>query len=202
MEFRNIYLVRHGMIGIDENQKSYIGQIDLPLNEEGVKQAEELSQRLGELKISGIYCSDLKRSVKTAEIIAAPHGLSPVARVDLREISLGEWEGLTFAEVIERYPGEFKKRGADIINFRPPGGENFADLGERVIKAFNDITAESRGNVVVVGHAGVNRMILCHALGLPVEKLFNISQDYGCINRIFAGISNLRVVLMNDTGNL
>lgn len=202
MEFKYIYLVRHGKIQTDETQKTYIGQIDMPMCEEGKKQVHRLSSMLSGLKISAVYCSDLSRSVDTAKEIAGWHSIRPVIKPGLKEISLGEWEGMTFSEVIKLYPEEFRQRGADIANFCPPGGESFADCSTRVIHALQEIIRSSSGNIVISGHAGVNRMILCHALGMPVENLFNISQDYGCLNIIFAGNSQYRVTLLNETGSL
>ncbi len=200
MEFKNIYLVRHGRIRMNEEEKSFIGQIDLPLNEEGEEQVNRLSEILRKIKISSIFCSDLTRSIATAEKISIYHGISPVIKPELREISLGEWDGLTFSEVIRRYPVEFKQRGTDIVNYRPPNGESFYDCGKRVLAAFEDIVHASKGNIVIAGHAGVNRLILCHVLGLTTENIFNISQDYGCLNIIFAGNSHYRITLLNETG--
>ncbi len=200
MEFNNIYLVRHGKISTDETEKYFIGQTDLMLDEEGRAQGKRLGRILSGIKVSAVFCSDLTRSFATAEIISDYHGISPVVKPELREISLGEWDGLSFSEVIKRYPDEYKQRGRDIVKFRPPGGESFHDCGERVIPAFEEIVRESQGNIVIAGHAGVNRLIICHTMGLPVENLFNISQDYGCINIIFAGISSYRITLLNETG--
>lgn len=201
MKFKNIYLVRHGMVRMNKEQKSFIGQTDLPLNEEGEEQANRLSSILSKIKISSVFCSDLTRSVVTAERISAYHGISPVIKTELREISLGDWDGLTFSEVISRYPDEFKQRGDDIVNFCPPNGESFHQCGDRVIAAFENIIHASEGNIVITGHAGVNRLILCHVIGVPVKNLFNISQDYGCLNIIFAGSSNYRLLLLNETGH-
>ena len=200
MEFKNIYLVRHGRIMTDDDQKSFIGQVDLQLSEEGEEQANRLGRILSQVKISSVFCSDLMRSVVTAGKISVYHGIPPVVIPELREISLGEWDGLTFSEVIKRYPDEFRQRGNDIVNFRPPDGESFYDCRKRVIAAFEDIVHKSKGNIAIAGHAGVNRLILCHIMGLPVENLFNISQDYGCLNIIFAGNSNYRLKLLNETG--
>lgn len=202
MDFKNIYLVRHGKIDRDVDGKSYIGQSDIPLNEDGREQAVNLGRRLNDINITNIFCSDLIRSVETAEIIAAHHKLSPVIIPSLKEISMGEWEGISFAEMIKKLPDEYKKRGDDILNYRPAGGESFADLRDRVIPAFLKIADSASGDMVISGHAGVNRIILCYTMGLQYDKLFNISQDYGCINKIFGGISNFRIILLNDTGVL
>ena len=133
---KTIYLIRHGKIDLKDGERRYIGQIDIPLTEEGREQAKALALKLRQLKIEAIFCSDLSRSLDTAREIAKEQELVPLARKDLREISLGKWEGLKFAEVAQRYPREFKQRGADIGYFRPPGGESFADCSQRVVAAF------------------------------------------------------------------
>ena len=88
----------------------------------------------------------------------------------LREISLGKWEGRSFSEVQQRFPVEFDARGQDIENWRPPGGESFADCRERVMGAVGNILRKTRGNILLVAHAGVNRLILCDALGVAVAN--------------------------------
>ena len=201
MEYKNIYLVRHGKIGLKDDEKIFVGHTDLPLNDEGEEQVNRLGGILSKINISSLFCSDLVRSAVTAERISAYHGISPIIVPELREISLGDWDGLTFSEVIRRYPAEFKQRGDDIADFCPPNGESFHQCGDRVIAGFKNIVRASNGNIVIAGHAGVNRLILCHVMGLPVKNLFNISQDYGCLNIIFAGSSNYRLTLLNETGH-
>ncbi len=115
----------------------------------------------------------------------------------LREINLGDWEGFSFEEIRERFPEEYAARGRDIENWRPPGGESFADCCARVTGALAEIVAGSQGNVLLVGHAGVNRLILCSVLGIPVRNLHGIGQDYGCVNIIEYGSDRTRVQLMN-----
>jgi alpha-ribazole phosphatase len=194
---RLIYLARHGEIQPPGTHKRFIGQTDLALSEEGVRQARRLGQALGGVRLTAIFCSDLQRSLKTAEIIAEWQSVRPQARSDLREIALGEWEGLTFDEVRQRYPQEFQERGRDIAHYRPPGGESFADCHRRAVAVFEEIRASTAGNALVVGHAGVNRVILCHVLGMPLANLFRIGQDYGCLNLICCGDSGYRVKMLN-----
>ena len=167
-----------------DDEKRYIGQIDLPLSEEGVRQAALLRARLDSEDISSIYCSDLTRTRQTSEIIAAGRDIEIIERPGLREINLGEWEGRTFAEIEQSFPEAFRARGEDIKNYRIAGGESFAECNTRVIAAFGDIISSSSGHIVICGHAGVNRLILCHVLGIPIRYLFGIKQDYGCINII------------------
>jgi putative nucleotidyltransferase with HDIG domain len=181
---RRIFLVRHGAIRIDGSGKHYIGQLDLPLSQEGVRQAERLREELRYVPLSAVFCSDLDRSVATARIVAEPHGVYIDARPDLREIALGKWEGLAFDEARRLYGEDVEERGRDIVHFRPPGGESFLDCTFRVIPALYDILRTTRGDILIVGHAGVNRILLCHAMKKPLCDLFDLKQDYGCINVI------------------
>lgn len=197
MKTLTVFLIRHGKIQLPDDDKRYIGQIDLPLVEEGVRQSVCLQKRLAGEDIGSIYCSDLSRTRRTAEIIAADRCIEIVERKDLREISLGEWEGCTFADISQRFPEEFRRRGEDIVHYRITGGESFAYCGKRVIAAFYDILGSSEGNILIVGHAGVNRLILCHVLGMSLPNLFNISQDYGCLNIIKCSNSGFQVDSIN-----
>lgn len=194
---RTIYLLRHGKVKQEDEGRRYTGQLDLPLAAEGVRQAEQLRKMCDSVACASVYCSDLARSLVTAETIAAGKGAAVVARRDLREISLGEWQGCAFADIARRFPGEFRARGADIAYYRVPGGESFADCSRRVIAAFHELLAAEAGDIVIVGHAGVNRLIICHILGLPIANLFRIGQDFGCVNLIQCVGSGYRLKLLN-----
>lgn len=182
---------------MEDEQRRFIGQLDLPLNEEGRRQAHCLQKILARAEISAIYCSDLARSLQTAKIAMGVRDVKIEPRQELREINMGEWEGCAFADIARRFPQEFKERGADIAYYRVPGGESFADCSRRVIAAFHDIMASSSGNIMIVGHAGVNRLLLCYILGMPFANLFRIVQDYGCLNVIHAGKFGYQAKLMN-----
>ena len=198
MRNKTVYLLRHGKIAVGGEQRRYIGQADIPLEAAGICQAERLQGRLAKIGFAAVYCSDLVRSRETARIIADRTQACVEVRPKLREINLGEWEGLTFDEVARRFPGEFEARGKDIAYYRTPGGESFADCSQRIVAAFHAIMAEAEEPVVIVGHAGVNRLILCYVLGMPLTNLFRIRQDYGCINVIqYAGTSG-QVKLLNS----
>ncbi|CCO09210.1 alpha-ribazole phosphatase [Desulforamulus hydrothermalis] len=183
MEKRYIFLVRHGALNAREG-KRFIGQIDLPMSQEGINQAKRLSQVLSCVPLSHIFCSDLQRARHTAEIIAEKHNILPTVCQELREIYLGEWEGKSFEEICRKFPGDFIQRGKDIANFCPPGGESFSQCSRRVLPKLDEIMQTTTGNILIAGHAGVNRLILCHILGIPLANLFRISQDYGCLNLI------------------
>ncbi len=191
-----VFLLRHGDSRQDE-VKRYIGHADLPLNAEGRGQALNRQQELAAIPFQRIFCSDLSRSHETACIIAEGRNEPVQPLHKLREISLGGWDGLTFNEVRRFYPGEYEKRGADMVYYRPPGGECFADVAARVIPLFDEIVRSTSGNVLIVGHSGVNKVILCHILGMPLENLFRMRQDYGCLNVIDCGRDGMRLRGMN-----
>jgi len=175
-----IYMLRHGDCRRDD-VKRFVGRTDLPLNRTGRCQAEFWQRELAPIPFWRILCSDLDRSVETARIIA--NGVGQAAQVHewLREIDLGAWDGLAIADVRRDFPGEYEKRGDDLFRYRTPAGESFSDLAARVIPSFTELVSASSGNLLIVGHAGVNRLIICHLLGLSPENLFDLPQEYGCL---------------------
>lgn len=203
MDKKFIYLARHGDIGLG-GDKRYIGQSDLPLSALGKKQATLLKEIFSRVPLDNIYCSDLGRAQQTAEIIALTHPIIPTACVELRELNMGEWEGKTFSEIRAKYPKEFKERGEDIANYRPPLGESFADCYKRVIPVFESLAQSNETTILIVGHAGVNRVILCRVLGIPLENVFRLEQSYGCFNLTCREGSEYRLNYVNHTinGNL
>ena len=194
-----LYLVRHGDSRQDQ-VKRYIGQTDLTLNPVGRTQIKSLQRTLAEIDFARIYSSDLRRCQETARIIAGPLGKSIRMVPSLREIDLGEWEGQPMASIRERFPEEYQRRGRELVEFSPPGGESFRDLQSRVVPGFLEIISRASGNVLLVAHAGVNRTILCHVLGLPLDELFQVPQDFGCFNIIERRGEQLSVKTINQVG--
>ncbi|MGA2937589.1 MAG: histidine phosphatase family protein [Syntrophobacteraceae bacterium] len=193
---RNVYLLVHGAVGF-KTDGAYLAAQESPLCPEGIHQAGGLREELQDVPLSNTYCSDLKPAIETAAIIAEPHGLEPKVRAGLREISVGEWEGSTSAEVHQLYSGQF---GHDMLHFRPPGGETLFECTTRVIPAFYDILNSTFGNMAIVGHSVVNRIILCQVLGLSLERLFELDQNYGRANHIYCDGPNMRLKSMNGEG--
>ena len=136
------------------------------------------------VRFDAAYSSDLQRSLSTAEVVSAASGISAQPDARLREIDTGLWEGLTFDEARIRYPVEHAERERDLVGYRFPGGESFRDLRARVVPAFLEIIEEDRENILVSGHRGVNRVLVCEILGLPLDRIFSIRQDHGCVNLI------------------
>ncbi len=180
-----IYLIRHGQIEGYENFPVY-GQTDVDLTEVGVVQMEQMSDRLSLTEPGAIYSSDLKRSAIGARLIARHHDVPLYFLPELREMDFGDWEGLALSEIRRDFPEELEKRQKDLINYKAPGkGESVAALSERVETVFERIRAEQKGSdIIITAHGAVNRVILCKAVGLDLDKMFNIHQGYGCLNII------------------
>ena len=175
----SVRLMRHGALSTDPKRR-FTGQRDIPLSEAGRRQAAGWRYRLADIPFAAVVSSDLSRCMDTARIVRGERDIPLVAEPALREISLGAWEGLNPTEVEQRFPGAYAARGADLAHFRPEGGESFADLATRVLTAFDVLTRRYTAPVLVVAHAGVNRIILARAMALPLHRLLDIPQPYAC----------------------
>ncbi len=177
-----IFLLRHGQIN-GHKIKRFIGQTDVPLDHTGIKQAMFWQKSFASIKFNAVYSSSMQRCLNTAQL-ASPQShinISP----GLNEINMGEWDGKSFTKIKKEKPGEFKKRGENIYKFRPAKGESFQNLSNRVFPFFKELKTKlselnTRGNkILVVTHAGVIRILLCHILGMNPEDLFKIKLNYG-----------------------
>jgi putative nucleotidyltransferase with HDIG domain len=187
-----VYLVRHGEPEFKGEEQRCIGKTDLSLSERGRHQASDLETFFSDKNITAIYHSYLLRAKQTAERLSG--GKYPVIQADgLEEIDMGEWDGMTFREIREKYPELYEKRGKDIVHIAAPGGENFIDGLSRFSGAVRHIIDQASGNIVMVGHAGVNRIFLCEVLGLNYGNVLEIAQPYGCINTLSVENKSLSV---------
>ncbi|MEE9419410.1 MAG: histidine phosphatase family protein [Desulfatiglandaceae bacterium] len=180
-----VYLIRHGQINGYENFPFY-GHTEVDLTEIGILQMQQVAERLRFAEIGAIYSSDLERSASGARMIARYHDVPLRFLSELKEIYFGDWEGRTMAEIRSDFPKELAKRQADLVNYQPPGdGESIGRFSKRIMKIYERILSEQKDNdIVIVAHGAVNRVILCEALGLDIVHMFNIQQDYGCLNII------------------
>ncbi len=179
-----LYLVRHGQVA-EGHTNRYHGHNDIGLSPQGVKQFEYLAAQLAAIPLQGVYSSDLTRTIKGAEIISRGRGLAPQVVPEFREVNFGAWEGLTFGEILEQYPSQLEARLRDLPSFRIPGGESLEDLEARALPRLRELLGRHRDAAfLIVAHAGINRVILCEALGLSLNHLFRLEQNYGCLNII------------------
>ncbi len=222
-----LYLIRHGET-IGSEIKRYKGSIDVPLSETGIAQMKETSAFIAnhlrlsamtkyksylndihasfphmpddkEAMLSAVYCSNLSRAVRSAEIVAGPYGLQPLIVPEFRERNFGVWEGKTFNEIRDQYPSEFEAWVSDPVKYSPVNGESTSVVYDRAIRALAGIMSKHAGesddrkasdnegladSIAIVAHGGVNRIILCHLMGVPLENIFRIEQDTAAINII------------------
>ena len=161
-----LLLIRHGETDWNRARR-FQGHADPPLNERGREQARALAAELGPEEIAAVYTSDLARARETADIVAAGLGAEVVPLPELREIDVGEWEGLTWDEIEARYPAG--ARNWHEGGFGWESGESYEQLTERVVPALRRIAADHPGQrVLVVGHGGTVRATRAFIQGLSV----------------------------------
>jgi alpha-ribazole phosphatase len=171
-----LFLLRHGQIQDHNKPKRFIGRTDTPLDETGVAQALFWKDALARIRFNRIYSSSLVRCRDTAELIRPGEKIHVDAR--LNEINLGTWDGKSFDHIRKTRPEQFKQRGEQINAFKPPGGESFNDLYERVAPFFETIGQDVQSPTLVITHSGVIRVMLCRYLGMDPEQLLTIKLGY------------------------
>jgi alpha-ribazole phosphatase len=177
-----LYLARHGEV---VNHGIYNGHTDVDMSSTGLAQMDRLRTLLQDRNLEAVYCSDLTRTKKGAGRIAEPHGIVPEEVPQFRELHFGRWQGLTLAEVQQKYPDDFPQWMQCRSTFRIPGGESFQDLRHRALPKLQELIEKHRGGeFAVVCHGVVNRILLAEALQLSYDNLLRIEQDYGCLNMV------------------
>ena len=196
---RRLLLARHGQ-SVSNAVRRFQGVQDVPLSELGRRQAEALAGAFGQRRIAAVYSSPLQRARHTAELVAAAVQ-APLRSVDdLRELSLGEWEGCTVEEVEARPGNPYACWVRDPVGSLPPGGEPLADVQGRVVRALAEIErAHPNGDdVLVVCHGGVISAYLAHCLGLPLSSIWRLTVS----NCSITELAPPRLLSMNVTTHL
>ena len=163
-----ILIARHGETDWNRELR-FQGHADPSLNDEGRRQARALAERLADAGIAAIYASPLRRALETAEIVARRLGLEVAVDERLREVDVGSWEGLTRADLEERFPDEFRRW----IDGGPgwEDGESYDGMAERVAAALDDLAGRHRGEtILVVSHGGPVRATQARALGITFAQ--------------------------------
>ncbi|KYH31103.1 alpha-ribazole phosphatase [Neomoorella mulderi] len=202
MQGTRVYLVRHGETEWN-NSGRYQGHSDVALSSKGRRQAELLRERFRHISLDGVYSSDLSRARETAATIAAPHGLEVNTVTGLREINFGTWEGLTYQEIIARFPREWEEWRQDPGNRIVPGGESFQQVKERVWEAFNGIVRQEKGrSILLVAHGGSLRTLICAILELDLTAVWRFRLDNTGVSIVDCYDDKHILVLLNDTHHL
>lgn len=180
-----LYFIRH--CEIESNlKKVYAGWSEEELTNRGIKQAQSIGKKLKEFEIYAIYCSPLKRTVQTAEIIGDFLGLEPDQEDSFKEMRLGVWEGLSEEMVSKYYPKEWKLWNTQPSELIMEGRETLQELLERVLMGIKKIRNRiNNSSVLIVTHTAIIRVLLLYTekmsfnlyrtIPIPYEKIFKIN---------------------------
>jgi broad specificity phosphatase PhoE len=175
-----LYLLRHGATAANlaDPPRLQGRRQDPALAPLGVRQAELTRDFLAIRAIDHVYTSPLLRAVQTAEIIAAPHGLTPAVRAEFIECDIGRWEGMDWESIRKQDADSYQKFMADPAAFGYPEGESFAEVYERAGRVLEDLLERHAGaTLLVVSHHVVNRTYLATLLGLGVNQARRVRLD-------------------------
>jgi broad specificity phosphatase PhoE len=195
-----LLLARHGQ-SLWNQVRKFQGANDVGLSELGRAQAEALGRAVrGGYRVAAAYVSPMQRALDTARIALAGTTIPLVPIPDLRELSLGEWEGCTVEEIRAREGNPYLAWVRSPLDCPPPGGEPLPDVCARVLQVIDQITASHPNgeDVLVVAHGGVISIYLCHLLGISFNSLWRMRID----NCSLTIARPPRLVSVNDTAHL
>jgi broad specificity phosphatase PhoE len=198
-----VFMVRHGATVLTAEDR-FAGATDVELSDEGREQTRRLAERLGAEKISAVFASPMSRTMETAAILAAPHGLTVQPRDGFREISHGRWEQMTRREVEQRFPEEAAEWEKDPYTFAPEGGESGLAVTARALPALLELVRKHPGeNLLVVSHKATIRLLLSSLLGFDPRRFRdNLDQNPAALNIVdFRSPTMARLTLFNDTSH-
>lgn len=202
MSATRLIVVRHGETTYNIEGR-FTGVSDAPLTELGKQQAERVGAYLARERIDAIVASDLQRARDTAQAIARYHNLPVLEDPDLREISMGDWEGLRFAEIREHNPEVARQVRADPSRYAPPNGETLEQLRLRIISALERWTAlYPDGTVVWVSHGGTISVLLCHLMDLDLNRRRQFRHHNASIHEVLIGENYPVFVHLNEIAHL
>ena len=194
-----LLLARHGQ-STWNSVRRFQGSADVPLSDLGRAQAKALGRALRGYRVAAAYVSPFRRARETAEVALAGTGLPVTPVEELRELSLGEWEGCTVDEVRAREGDPYRAWLLAPHDCPPPGGEPLDAVSARVRAAIERISAShpNGDDVLVVAHGGVISVYACHLLGCSFNQLWQLRVD----NASLTVMRPPRVVTLNDTAHL
>ncbi len=166
-------------------QARFQGHADIPLNEHGRRQALAWQMHLAQERLDAIWASDLARAAETAHIIGEPHHVQVQTDRRLRELHFGDWEGLTYLEIRQRFPDQLAAWERNYAQFAAPGGETLADLAQR-LQQFVEAgeLARPMGTALLVAHRGSLRALLCVLLNVPIARQWDYRLEIASLSEV------------------
>ena len=196
-----LLIIRHGETGYNLDRR-YCGFSNPSLNETGITQIESLAIRLNDCDVDFVYSSDLTRAVETAEILFK--NCQILRMQNFREMNFGVLEGLTYFEIINRYPDIYRSWIANPLQTMLPEGETFNDFKRRIHEGLSHLLSKHKNQqIALITHGGPIRAILCAALNYEIDKFWQIEQDNSAINIIdYSCVHSPKVLELNNTSHL
>ncbi len=201
---RRIFLIRHAESEWNAAHR-YTGQQDVPLSPLGRKQARLVAERLADEPLAAIYSSPLRRAHETAMAIAQARSLPIILDANLMELAHGLWEGLTAAQVAEKFAEGITQWHAQPAQVTMPQGESLGELAQRVQASLGRVTAEQRDRAFAIcSHDAVLRVLTLCALDLGVEHFWKFCFENASLSVLEAcdGTEGFRLAALNDTSHL
>ena len=197
-----VLAIRHGET--DWNVGGRIqGQLDIPLNAMGEWQVHRLALAVADEDIAAIYSSDLLRALETAQAVARGSGRSIVTDVGLRERGFGSFEGLSYAEINERWPAEAERWRKRDPSFGAPGGETLEQFFERSIATATRLAALHPGQTIaLVSHGGVMDCLYRAASRVALDAPRSWQLGNASINRLLYTPQGFTLIGWSDTYHL
>jgi len=177
------YLVRHADKATGDYFNPRLRHDDQPISKFGRKQASKIKKYFHRESIKSIYVSEYIRTVQTARPLARKLKIVPIADYRLNEIDIGIIDKLSDDEMKEKYPEVWNALQDRNRDFRWPEGETGLEAQERVVSFINEQTNQE-GNILLVAHDGIIRILVCYVLGLPIYSRFNFQVDTASITEI------------------
>ncbi|MBR5163566.1 MAG: histidine phosphatase family protein [Schwartzia sp.] len=197
-----LILVRHGQTEWNAGGR-YQGQSNVALSSLGRRQAELLAASFPVKQLDAIYASDLDRARETAECVGKAFGIPVRPEKAFRELSFGDWEGLTYQEISSRWPKEANKLFTAPDELCIPNGETFQDLQKRALDKIDELCKIHDGqNVGVFAHGAINKTILAGLMHIPLHYLWSLRQDNTAVNILKLEDGYVTVELLNGTFHL
>jgi len=166
-----LYITRHGQTKWNEERRLQ-GSKNSMLTQLGVQQAMWLSTALVDVEFEAIYSSPLERALTTAEIVRADRSLEINIEEDLRECGFGIWEGWKIDEISEKFPEEANYFWNEPSKYEPVNGEKFDTVEKRVLDIIFDIAKKHEGNVLIVAHGIVVKLLMNYFMDKNIETLW------------------------------
>jgi len=196
-----ILLIRHGQNDWVDKKRLAGWTPGVHLNDEGLKQAQALANRLSHMPISAVYSSPLERCLETAAIIADVHSKEIIVRDDVGEVRYGKWEGKSIKKLvrkktewiaIQHYPSRF----------RFPAGESLREVQHRAVAGLEEIAGQhDKEMIVIVSHADVIKLVLAHYLGIHIDLFQRLVISTASVSVIaLFKPGGMRVLRVNDDG--